>query len=258
MTVSVHHVVEGPSDAPVVVLSNSIGSTLEMWDPQAKPLLEAGYRVVRYDTRGHGRSPVPPGPYTVDDLGGDVLALLDRLSVDTAHFVGLSIGGMTGMWLALHAPDRIRDLVLCCTSARPGNAAMWTERAAQVRADGMAGVASGSVGRWFTEGWRTANPEQTAAMRQMTEQTPAEGYASCCEALATLDLVADLPRISVPTLVISGADDPALPPDHGRLIAESVPGARFEVVEQAAHLGSFEQPERFNELIIEALKAANG
>ncbi|MFD2419576.1 3-oxoadipate enol-lactonase [Amycolatopsis pigmentata] len=250
----VHHVIEGRDDGDVVVLSNSLGSSLAMWDPQVKPLVDNGFRVVRYDTRGHGGSRVPRGPYTLDELAGDVVALLDLLDVPSAHFVGLSLGGMTGMWLGIYASDRLRSLTLCCTSARPGNRRMWLDRAAKVRAEGMNEVADGSVTRWFTQAWRDANPEAAARMREMTATTPAEGYASCCEVLADVDLVDDLSGVWVPTLVISGADDPALPADHGRLIAEHLPAARFELVGHAAHLGSFEQPERFNELIIDHLK----
>lgn len=255
MSVDVHHVIEGPDDGDVVVLSNSLGSSLAMWEPQVKPLVDNGFRVLRYDTRGHGKSRVPRGPYTLDELAGDVVALLDLLDVPAAHFVGLSLGGMTGMWLGIYAPDRLRSLTLCCTSARPGNPRMWSERAAKARAEGMDEIAGGSVTRWFTQAWRDANPEAAARTREMIATTPAEGYASCCEVLAGVDLVEDLSGLWVPALVISGAEDPALPPGHGRLIAEHLPAGRFEVVGHAAHLGSFEQPERFNELIIDQLKA---
>ncbi|SDM45300.1 3-oxoadipate enol-lactonase [Allokutzneria albata] len=253
-----HHVVDGPADGPVVVFSNSVGSRLEIWDPQLEPLVDNGFRVLRYDTRGHGRSPVPHGPYGIDDLGGDVLGLLDALGIESAHFVGLSLGGMTGIWLAQNAPERIRCLVLCCTSARPGNSQMWLDRAKTVRAGGVESVAPGAVGRWFTQDWISANPEQAARMREMIATTPPEGYASCCELLAGLDLVAGLSKIVAPTLVISGADDEALPPQHGRVIAEAVRGARFEVVEHAAHLGSYEQAGRFTQLILEHVKHAAG
>jgi 3-oxoadipate enol-lactonase len=257
VSVDVHYLTDGPADGDVVVLSNSIGSDLRMWEPQVKPLTDNGFRVIRYDTRGHGRSPVPPGPYSVADVGEDVLALLDRLDVSSAHFVGLSLGGMTGMWLGCHAPERLRGLVLCCTSARPGNEPMWVDRAAQARAEGLGGIADGGVTRWFTQAWRDANPRQSKVMREMIADTPAEGYAACCEVLAGLDLVGELPKITAPTLVISGADDPALPAEHGKLIAEGITGARFAVVEQASHLGSYEQPGRFNQLIIEHLKAVS-
>lgn len=255
MSVEVHYVIDGPDDGDVVLLSNSLGSDLHMWDPQVKPLTDNGFRVVRYDTRGHGGSPVPPGPYTISDLADDVVALLDRLDVASAHFVGLSLGGMTGIWLGRHAPARIRSLVLCCTSARPGNRQMWLDRAAKVRADGMADIAEGGLGRWFTPAWRAANPGPASRMREMMVATPAQGYASCCEVLADLDLTAELPGITAPTLVISTADDQALPPEHGRLIADGIPGARFELVGPAAHLGNVEQPERFSQLILEHVKA---
>jgi len=257
--VKVHYETAGESNGDngdVVVLSNSIGSNLHMWDPQVTPLVDAGFRVVRYDTRGHGRSPVPAGPYSIADLGGDVVELLDTLGVDSAHFVGLSLGGMTGAWLGSHAPERIRSLTLTFTSVRPGNVDMWTGRAKQVRAEGMAAIAEGSIGRWFTRDWIDANPEQAGELRQMTATTPAEGYASCCEAIAGLDLTGDLATITAPTLVISGADDAALPPDHGARIAEGVPGARFEVLDHAAHLGSWEQAERFTGLLLDHLEGA--
>jgi 3-oxoadipate enol-lactonase len=254
VSVDVHHVIDGPTDGPVVVLSNSIGSNLHMWDPQVKPLVDHGFRVVRYETRGHGESPVPAGPYLIEDLGADVLSLLDLLGVGSAHFVGLSLGGMTGVWLGQATPDRIRGLVLCCTSARPGNRQMWIDRAAKARAQGLAEISEGGIGRWFTPAWIGANPEQAQRMREMIARTPAEGYAACCDTLASLDLVPDLPKVSVPTLVIAGTDDKALPPEHGKVIADGIPGARFEVVERAAHLGNFEQAEQFTRLITEHLE----
>lgn len=249
--------IDGPDDGDVVVLSNSLGSDLHMWDPQVKPLVDNGFRVVRYDTRGHGRSGVPAGPYSIDGLGEDVVGLLERIGVSSAHFVGLSLGGMTGIRLGRHAPGRVRSLVLCCTSARPGNRQMWLDRAATVRARGMAEIADGGVGRWFTPAWLAENPGRAREMREMIARTPAAGYAACCEVLADLDLTGDLPAITAPTLVIAGADDQALPPDHGRLIADGVAGARFELVEPAAHLGNVEQPESFNQLIIEHIKAVS-
>jgi 3-oxoadipate enol-lactonase len=254
VSVDVHHVIDGPDDGPVVVLSNSIGSNLHMWDRQVKPLVEHGFRVVRYDTRGHGGSPVPSGPYLIEDIGADVLALLDRLDIGSAHFVGLSLGGMTGLWLGQATPDRIRGLVLCCTSARPGNRQMWIDRAAKARAEGLAEISEGSIGRWFTAAWIEANPEQAQRMRQMTAGSPDEGYAACCETLADLNLVPDLPKIAAPTLVISGADDKALPPEHGKVIADGIPGARFEVVDRAAHLGNVEQAAEFTRLITKHLE----
>lgn len=254
MSVDVHHVLDGPADGPAVVLSNSIGSDLHMWDPQVESFVDNGFRVVRYDTRGHGRSPVPTGPYGIEDAGGDVLALLDKLGLESVHFAGVSLGGMTGIWLAQNAPERVRSLVPCFTSAQPGNTQMWLDRAKQVRTEGMAQIAEGGIGRWFTEDWIAANPEQVTVLRDMIAGTPAEGYAACCELLADLDLVPGLPKITAPTLVIAGAEDKALPPDHGRVIADGIRGARFVLVEHAAHLGNYEQPELLTQLLLEHFK----
>ncbi|MFT7840278.1 3-oxoadipate enol-lactonase [Saccharothrix sp. BKS2] len=250
----VHHAEHGPPDGPAVVLSGSLGSDLTMWDPQVGPLVAAGFRVVRYDHRGHGASPVPPGPYRLADLAGDATALLDRLGVRRAHWVGLSLGGMVGMWLAAHRPERVGRLVLCCTSAAPGPAEGWTGRAAAVRAGGTEAVADAVVARWFTPGWRAADPARTARHRAVVAATPAEGYASCCEAIATMRLTDVLPRITAPTLVLSGAEDPATPPEHGERIARAVPGARLEVVAGAAHLGTAERPGRFTGAVLRHLE----
>ncbi|PRX47194.1 3-oxoadipate enol-lactonase [Prauserella shujinwangii] len=252
----VNQVAEGPADGEVVVLSGSIGSNLSMWDPQVGPLTSAGYRVVRYDPRGHGRTPVPDAPCTLADLGGDVVELLDTLGVERAHFVGLSLGGMTGMWLGIHEPDRIDRLVLCCTSPRLGDPPMWEERARQARTQGMAAIADASIQRWFTDEWRARHPELAREYHHMTAATPAEGYAACCHAIGSMDVLDDLPKIAAPTLVISAADDPATPPaGHGERIAEAVPGARLEVVPGAAHLANVEQAAHVNELVLGHLGA---
>jgi 3-oxoadipate enol-lactonase len=256
MSVQVHHVIEGPADGDVVVLSGSLGSNLSMWEPQVRPLTDAGFRVVRYDHRGHGRSPVPRGPYELADIGRDVIALLDTLGVERAHLVGLSLGGMTGMWLGANAADRIASLVLCCTSAQLGPAQMWAERAEAVRACGTAAIADAGVSRWVTPGYAEAHPGRVAALREMIVTTPDEGYAACCGAIERMDLLGELPRISAPTLVIAGADDPSTPPEHAERIVEGVPGARMEIVDGAAHLGNTERPEEFTELILGHLKAA--
>lgn len=251
----VHHVDEGPSDGEVVVLSGSIGSDLRMWEPQVGPLTEAGYRVVRYDHRGHGRTPVPDGPCSLADLGGDVVELLDELGVERAHVVGVSLGGMTGLWLGAHRPERVRGLVVCCTSAKLGTPESWAARAQTARTEGMTAVADASIGRWFTDAWSRANPERARFYHRMTASVPAEGYAACCAAIGGMDLRDGLPGIIAPTLVVAGADDPATPPDeHGRPLAAAIPGARFELVEGAAHLGSVERPELFTHLILDHLR----
>jgi 3-oxoadipate enol-lactonase len=252
MSVEVHHRVDGPPDAPALLLINSLGADLSMWDPQVAALAER-YRIIRYDARGHGRSPVPPGPYSIEDLGRDALALLDRLGVARAHVCGLSLGGMTGMWLGAHAPERIDRLVLCCTSALLGPAQQWADRARTVRTQGTPAIADAVVARWVTPGYAERHPANVAALRSMVAGTPAAGYAGACAAIERMDQRADLPAITAPTLVIAGADDPATPPPHGELIAAAIPGARLVVLPDAAHLATYEQADAVNRLILEAL-----
>jgi 3-oxoadipate enol-lactonase len=247
-SVPVHFVVDGPQDAPALVLSNSLGSTLAMWDPQVAELARH-FRVVRYDLRGHGRSPVPPGPYAMADLGFDLIALLDRLGIGRAHLGGISIGGMVALWVAAHAPERVGRLVVCCSSARLEPTEAWTGRAATVRASGTGVVADAVVGRWFTPGYAARNPALVAQMRAMIAATPAEGYAACCDAIAGMDLRPDLAGISAPTLAIAGADDPAIPPAHSHRIAAGIANCRVVVVDDAAHLANVEQAEVVTALI---------
>jgi 3-oxoadipate enol-lactonase len=246
--------VDGLSGAPTVVLSNSLGSTPAMWDPQF-PALAERFRVVRYDHRGHGRSPVPDGPYDLDDLGADVLALLDRLGLERVHWCGLSLGGMVGMWMAINAPERIDRLVLCCTSARLGPPEMWADRAATVRAQGVEAVADAGIERWLSPGFIEREPEIAAGVRAMLVATPAEGYAECCGVIERMDQVPELGEIRAPTLVIAGEDDPATPPEHGALIASTVPGAQLAIVNDARHMATIEQPEEMTELILGHLLA---
>jgi 3-oxoadipate enol-lactonase len=256
MSVEVHHVVDAspdlPADAPVVVLSNSLGTTHAMWDPQV-PALAEHFRVVRYDTRGHGRSPVPQGPYSIDDLADDLLGLLDRLGVAKAHVVGLSLGGMTAMRLAARNPERVDRLVVLCTSALLGPAQGWLDRAATVRARGTGAVAEAVVERWYTAAYARSHPDRVAASRAMVAEQPSEGYASCCEAIAAMDLTGDLPDIEAPTLAVAGADDPATPPEHLERIASAVKDGRLLVVPQSAHIASQEQPEAVTRALLDHL-----
>jgi 3-oxoadipate enol-lactonase len=247
-----YHVVSGPAGAPALVLSNSLGSTLAMWDHQAGPLAER-FRLVRYDIRGHGRSPVPPGPYAIDDVGADLVDLLDHLGIERAHIAGVSLGGMTAMWMAIHAPERVDKLVLSSTSARLGPPEGWAERAATVREQGTGAVAPAGVGRWLTEAYRAAHPEVAAELEAMIASTPAEGYAAACAIIEHMDLEPRLGEIRAPTLVISAADDPTTPPEHGERIAAAIPGARHVVVDDAAHLAVIERPEAITPLILEHL-----
>jgi len=247
-----HHVHDGPPGAPLLVLGPSLGSNLSMWDAQAADLADA-FRVVRYDHRGHGGSPAPPGPYEIADLGRDVLELMDSLEIERASYCGLSIGGMVGMWLGANAPERIERLVLICTSAHLPPAEGWAERAAKVRAAGTVEVVADAVAaRWLTPAYAESHPELVAELRAMLVATDPNGYAAACGAIERMDLRDQLGRITAPTLVISGAGDEATPPEHQELIAASIPGARLETVE-AAHLAAVERPARVNELIADHL-----
>ncbi|HEX7824061.1 MAG TPA: 3-oxoadipate enol-lactonase [Mycobacterium sp.] len=236
-TFAVHHVVTGRTDGPVVVFSNSLGSTHRMWDAQLTAF-EERFRVVRYDTRGHGRSPAPNGPYSIDDLADDLVALLDSLDVARAHLVGLSLGGMTAMRVAARNPERVDRLAVLCTGVQLPPASAWTDRAANVRANGSAAVAGAVVARWFSPGYTG----DRAPWEAMVAATPSEGYAACCEAIAALDLHADLPKITAPTLAIAGTDDPATPPAKLAEIVDRLRDGRLIAVDHAAHLANAEQP----------------
>jgi 3-oxoadipate enol-lactonase len=242
--VELHHRLDGPEDAPVLLLSNSLGTDLGMWDEQL-PSLAGRFRVLRYDQRGHGRSPAPPGPYTIAELAADALELLDRLGLERVSFCGVSMGAMTGMWLAINAPEQIERLALCCTSAHLPPREMWTERAATVRAHGMAAVVDAQLERWFTPALREHRPDAVERTRRTLLATPAEGYAACCEAIAAHDVRAELGSIRAPTLVLAAPDDPATPPEHGRQIAAAIDGARFALLERGRHLAAVDQPEEF-------------
>ena len=259
--VRVHHVVDAApglaDDAPVVVLSNSLGSTYAMWDRQVAELSRS-FRVVRYDTRGHGQSPVPRGPYVIDDLVHDVVALLDQLGVQRTHFVGLSLGGMTGLRLAALYPERVDRLAVLCTSALLGPSQAWHDRAATVREQGTAAVAEAVVARWYTPSFAVSEPARVLAARQMVAATPAEGYASCCEVIATMDLTQDLAQISAPMLAIAGAQDPATPPYHLERIASGVSDGRLLVLPEAAHLANDEQPQAVTTALLEHLGDRRG
>jgi 3-oxoadipate enol-lactonase len=251
--VNLHHRFDGPEDAPVLVLSNSLGTTLELWEPQVAALSRR-FRVLRYDQRGHGGSPVPAGPYTVDDLGGDVVELFDQLGLERVSFCGLSIGGVTGMWLGANVPERIDRLVLACTGARIGTVEMWSDRAATVRTEGTAVIAGAVVERWFTPEFASASPKVVARFHAMVEETPDEGYAGCCDALREFDFRDELGRVVPPTLVISGARDPATPPELGEFLADNIPGATFTLIEDVAHLANVAQPEQFTQAVLSHLE----
>lgn len=251
--VTLSHILEGPEGAPMVVMSNSLGTTFEMWEGQASAL-RGSFRVLRYDHRGHGGSSVPPGPYSIEDLGRDVLALLDEEGIESFSFCGLSIGGMVGMWVASAVPERIERLVLCCTSALLGPPEMWDERAAVARESGVGALVDGVSEAWFTPDFRSRDPEAVERVARMVRETPAEGYAGCCEAIRDMDLRSRLSSIRAPTLVIAGAEDPRTPPKHGERIRDGVPDSRLVVVPEASHLANVEQPEVVTREILDHLK----
>ena len=239
----IHYRLEGPAGRPVLVLSHSLGTTLAMWGPQIPPV-SGRFRVLRYDSRGHGESAVTPGPYTIERLARDVLALLDGLGIQRPHFCGLSMGGMVGMWLGAHAPERLERLVLCNTAARIGPPEIWDTRIANVRKSGMDPIATPVLGRWFTPAFHERMPGAIEGMRRMLIETSVEGYVGSCAAIRDADLGEALSRIRARTLVIAGTHDAATPPADGRFLAERIQGARY-VELAAAHLSNIEAPERF-------------
>lgn len=247
--IDLHYRVEGRPDAPVLVLSHALGLSLAMWDPQV-PRLSKQLRVIRYDHRGHGGSPVPAGPYRIEDLGRDLLRLLDSLELDRVAFCGLSLGGMVGLWLAANAPERVDRLVVCCTAARMPRPDDYAARAKLVRAQGMAAIADGVIGRWFTPEFPVRRPDVVAWIKGLLLASPPEGYAATCQALAAMDMRDDLPRIAVPTLVIAAADDQSTPIEQSREIAQRIPGAELVLIDDASHLANVEQPEAVAEQIL--------
>jgi 3-oxoadipate enol-lactonase len=255
VTVRLNAVLDGPQDAPVLVLGSSLGTTAAMWDPQV-PSLARRFRVLRYEHRGHGGSPAADGSYTIAELADDVLALLDDHGVTSFRYAGLSLGGMVGMELAARVPERVERLALLCTSAMLGPPEFWAARAEAVRAGGMEAVADGVLARWFTPAFAEASPDVVAWLRGMLVSTAPAGYAGCCDAIGGMDLRGRLGAIRAATLVVAGAEDPATPPDHGRAIADAVPGARIEVVPGAAHIANVERPGEVTDLLLAHLDPA--
>jgi 3-oxoadipate enol-lactonase len=241
---------DGPVTAPVAVLGNSLGTTTTMWSPQLEPL-SAQLRLVRWDLPGHGASQGRYGRLTVDTIGDAVIAVLDDLGVARAGFCGVSLGGMVGLSVAARYPDRVDRLAVCCTSAYLGAAPAWYERAAAVRADGMASIADRVMAGWFTRDFLERRADIVAVMRDEFVAADVEGYARCCEAIATMDLRPALLQVRCPTLVISGADDHAIPPEHGAAIAAAIGGSRFVSVDHAAHLATIERADVTTALLLD-------
>ncbi|WP_374298367.1 3-oxoadipate enol-lactonase [Paracoccus sp. (in: a-proteobacteria)] len=248
----VHYRIDGADgDKPWLTFCNSLGTDLRMWDAQVADLAQ-DFRILRHDRRGHGRSGTPQPPYGLADLGGDVIALWDALSIARSHFCGLSIGGLTGQWLGIHAGPRLDRLVVCATAARIGTAESWTARIDEVRANGLGSLVPATADRWFTPAFRKAQPAAVDAILGSFAATSIDGYAGCCAALAGADLRGDLARIAVPVLAISGDDDPVCPPADLEAIAGGVQDGRH-VSLPGRHIVNRESPSRFNAVLREFL-----
>jgi 3-oxoadipate enol-lactonase len=243
--------IEGDAAAPVLVLSNSLGASLAMWEPQLAALAQR-FRVLRYDSRGHGATSVTPGPYAIAQLARDVIGLLDALAIPRAHFCGLSLGGMVGMWLGAHAPERLDRLVLCNTTPRVGTPETYDARIERVRAGGVASVADAVLERWFTPSFRERAPDTLARMRAMLVATPGEGYAGACGAIRDMDQWALLPAIRRPTLIVAGTHDVATPAADGRRMAQAIPGAEYIELD-AAHISNVEADAAFTAAVLDFL-----
>lgn len=251
-----NYLLEGPAGAPVLVLSNSLGTDLHMWDVQM-PALTSHFQVLRYDTRGHGASLVSEGPYSIEQNGRDVLALLDALGIAKAHFCGLSMGGLIGQWLGINAPERIERLVLCNTAAKIGTPEVWNPRIETVLAEGeqaMRGLRDASIARWFTAEFAEANPDKVEPIVGMLAQTSPTGYAANCAAVRDADFREQLGAIRAPTLIVCGSFDPVTTVEHGSFMQERIRGA--ELVEfHAAHLSNVEAGDAFTQALLDFLKA---
>ncbi len=245
---TIHVEVEGRQDAPVLMLSNSLGTDLHMWDDQVAPFTQA-FRLVRYDRRGHGRSSVPKGPYPMERLGRDVLAVLDGLGIDKVNWCGLSMGGMVGMWLGANAPDRVHKLVLSNTSSYFPDKAMWDARLKMAREKGLDGMVDANMERWFTKEFRERSPQAMDKMRKMFCATKLDGYIACGEGIRDMDHRPLLPKITAPTLVIAGRRDPATPLEGNEYIQQHIPNARLAVLE-AAHIANVEQPRAYADTVL--------
>ncbi len=246
--IRLHYRLDGPEQAPVLVFSNSLGASLEMWDAQL-PAFTRHFRVLRYDIRGHGQSEAPLGEYGIEQLGRDVLGLLDALNLAKVSFCGLSVGGLTGQWLALNAPERFDRIVICNTAAKIGVADTWDARIALVKDKGMAEVAPGAITRWFTPGFIESSPAVVDAVRRQLLDTPAAGYASACAVVRDADFRVELARIRLPLLVVAGTQDPVTTVADAQFIVESVPGASL-VTLPAAHLSNVEAPALFQRAVL--------
>jgi 3-oxoadipate enol-lactonase len=247
--VRIHYEVEGRADGPPLLFSNSLGTNLHLWDRQAGAAAGLGFRVIRYDQRGHGKSAAPQGEYSIDRLGRDVIELLDTLGIERTAYCGLSMGGMTGVWLAMHHPRRFTRIALCNMTVFMPPRDLWEARIKAVREGGMEAVVDGVVERWFTKAFRDSSHKEVERIRAMILATNPVGYAGCCAAIRDMDLRDRLGLIEAPTLVVVGAHDPATPPERGQYVVERIPGAQ-KVALESAHLSNIEKPEEFDAAVL--------
>jgi 3-oxoadipate enol-lactonase len=238
---------EGPENAPALMFSNSLSSNLTMWDAQVEAL-KGAFRIVRYDSRGHGKSVAPPGPYSIAQLGGDALAIMDALKLEKVHWCGLSKGGMVGQWLLTHAPHRIGKAVLANTAAQMPPAELWNGRIRNVAQNGMAAIVDATIDRWFTKRFQEAAPAEMARVRKMIASTPAQGYCGCGGAIRDMDQRDSIQGIRNPVLLISGQHDPATTPAMMGLLREKIPGAKWVSLD-ASHISNIEQPAAFTQAL---------
>lgn len=245
---------DGPESAPVVMLSNSLMSNHTMWDPQMSVLTEA-FRVLRYDTRGHGASDAPPGPYTIQLLAEDAVALLDALGIDKVHFAGLSMGGMIGQFLGAHYPERISSLLLCDTASEMPTLEMWNDRISTAQSQGITGLLDGTLKRWFTAPFLTNDKAAVEKVAEMIRTTGVQGYVGCASAVRDMSQTAILSRITAPTIIIVGESDPACTVEQSRVLEAHIDGAQLVILGEASHLSNIEQTEAFNAAMMTFLKA---
>ena len=252
---NIHYQIDGPQDAPVIVLSNSLGTSLSMWEPQLAALTQQ-FRVLRYDTHGHGQT-TKRGKVTLAQLGEDVISLLDHLNIAKAHFCGISMGGLTGVWLARFAPERFFSVSVANTAAKIGEQSAWLSRARTVREEGMDVVAAGSAARWFTRAFRQHEPETVEQLVHQLARSEAEGYAECCEALAAADLRGEVAEIRLPMLIIAGEHDPVTTVADADFLHQHVPGSQA-ITLCASHLSNVEAAAAFTEALAAFVRGQNG
>ncbi|HEU4660859.1 MAG TPA: 3-oxoadipate enol-lactonase [Pseudolabrys sp.] len=243
--------IDGPENAPVLMLSNSLGTNLHMWDAQV-PEFTKHFRVVRYDRRGHGKSGVPKGPYSMERFGRDVLAIIDALKVDKINWCGLSMGGMVGMWLGANASNRLNKMVLSNTNCHYPDKSPWADRIRAVREKGLASFVGLNMERWFTKAFRDSNAAEIARLTEMFVATNPEGYIGCVEAIRDMDHRDLLPKIKVPTLIIAGKDDPATTVAQAEYLRDHIPGAKMVVI-NAAHISNIERPQEYAKAVLDFL-----